>query len=83
MQKVGDLARGHHLITSETHTNRGHDRRGGLKLWGWGGHARQDAPNPADIARATRDVFEDVPRTSTDILVFSLQKLDCRILLDE
>jgi hypothetical protein len=34
---------------------------------------RQDAPKPTDIARASWDVFEDVPRTSSDILVFSLQ----------
>lgn len=40
---------------------------------GVGRACRQDAPDPADIARATRDIFEDVRRTSADILIFSLQ----------
>jgi hypothetical protein len=76
VQQVGDLARRHHLITSKTYTTRDNGV-GGWELGGRSKHARQDAPNPADIARATWDVFEDVRghlRTSTDILILSPAK---------
>jgi hypothetical protein len=72
VEQIGDLDRGHHLIASKTPARRNRGGRGGWDVRK-GGHGEQDAPNPADIARASQDVFEDVRRTSSDILYFSLQ----------